>query len=346
MIDKNHIRKTFKNIPKIELHLHLEGAFTLEFLFTLIQKYGGDPSVKTVQDLQKKFIFKDFPHFIETWFWKNQFFKSPDDFEQSTYFTLKNLHHQNVIYAEVFYSPWDFVQFGLQVKAITEATLAGMQRAKNDFGIRCQLIADLCRDYGAEAAINRFKQILPYRDKGVIGIGLGGSEQKFPPGAFENVYNLAKETGFHRVAHAGEAAGPESIWGAIQKLGIERIGHGVRAIEDSSLVDYLVDTQIPLEVCMTSNIKTAVFPSLDLHPIRKFIKKGAFVTINSDDPTMFGATIFDEFLLLHDKLGFSIDAIKQLALNAANACFLNSQEKDLLQKEILNFFESNGSVIL
>jgi adenosine deaminase len=331
------IRNKIKNMPKIELHLHLEGAFTLEFLFDLIQKYGGDPSVETIHDLEKKFVFKDFPHFIETWFWKNQFFKSPDDFEQSTYFTLKNLHHQNVIYAEVFYSPWDFVQYGLQVEAITEATLAGIQRAKNDFEIRCHLIADLCRDYGAETAIDRFKQILPYRDKGLIGIGLGGSEQKFPPESFEKVFQFAGDNGFHRVAHAGEAAGPDSIWGALQKLDIERIGHGVRAIEDSNLVDYLVETQIPLEICITSNLKTAVFPTLDSHPIRYFVQKGVFVTINSDDPTMFGATISDEFLLLHDKLGFSFNALEHFTLNAVNACFLNSQEKDLLRNKICDY---------
>jgi len=327
MIDKNQIRETIKNMPKIELHLHLEGAFTFEFLFDLIQKYGGDPTVRTIHDLEKKFVFRDFPHFIETWFWKNQFFKSPEDFEQSTYFTLKNLHQQNVVYAEVFYSPWDFVQFGLQVEAITEATLAGIDRAKIDFGIRCQLIADLCRDYGAETAIDRFKQIIPYRDKGVIGIGLGGSEQKFPPEPFESVFQFARDKGFHRVTHAGEAAGAESVWGAVEKLDVERIGHGVRSIEDPKLVDYLKQKQIPLEVCVTSNLKTAVFPSIEVHPIKQFFDDGLLVTINSDDPTMFGATITDEFLILYEKAGFTSEPLKQLTFNAIDAAFLSMDEK-------------------
>jgi adenosine deaminase len=339
MIDKNQIRETIKKMPKIELHVHLEGAFTFEFLFDLIQTYGGDPSVKTIHDLEKKFVFKDFPHFIETWFWKNQFFKSADDFEQSTYFTLKNLHQQNVIYTEVFYSPWDFVQFGLQVEAITEATLAGIQRAKNDFGIRCQLIADLCRDYGAETAIDRFKQILPYRDQGVIGIGLGGSEQKFPPDPFEKVYQFAKEKGFHRVAHAGEAAGAESIWGAIKSLEIERIGHGVRAIEDPNLVKYLKEKQTPLEICVTSNLKTAVFPCLEAHPIKQFFDDGLFVTINSDDPAMFGASIIDEYLVLHNGLNFTPESIKQLTINAVEASFLSRAEKEGYRKRINDFWE-------
>lgn len=334
MIDNNQIHETIKNTPKIELHLHLEGAFTVEFLFELIQTYGGDPSVKTIHDLKKKFIFRDFPHFIETWFWKNQFFKSSEDFEHSTYFTLKNLHHQNVIYAEVFYSPWDFVQFGLQVEKITEAILAGIQRAKNDFGIRCQLIADRCRDYGAETAIDRFKQILPYRDKGVIGIGLGGSEQKFPPEPFEKVYKLAKEKGFHRVAHAGEATGAESVWRAIQKLDVERIGHGVRSIEDPRLVEFLKERQLPLEVCATSNLKTAVFPSIEAHPIKQFFEAGLLVTINSDDPTMFVTTITNEVIMLYEEVDFTPRSIKQLTFNALDAAFLSTDEKKNYRKQI------------
>ena len=314
-------------MPKIELHLHLEGAFTFEFLFELIQKYGGDETVESVDDIKSKFVFKDFPHFIETWFWKNQFFKSAVDFERSTYFTLKKLHEQNVIYAEVFYSPWDFVQFGLQVEAITEATLSGIDRAKKDFGIHGNLIADLCRDYGAEQATARFKQIIPYKNKGLIGIGLGGSEQNFPPRPFEEVFKLAKQNGFHRVAHAGEAAGPESIWAALQFLNIERIGHGVRAIEDPKLVEHINEKQIPLEICPTSNVKTGIFPNIAAHPVKHFFEDGLFVTINSDDPAMFGTTITDEFLLLHDKLDFNPTSFKQLTKNALEASFLSQPEK-------------------
>ena len=325
-----------KNMPKVELHLHLEGAFTFEFLYRLIEKYGGDPAISSIADIENKFIFKDFPHFIETWFWKNQFFRSPEDFEASTYFTLENLNRQNVIYAEVFFSPWDFVQFGLQVEAITEAILSGINRAKNDFGINCQLIADLCRDYGEETVIDRFKQIIPYRDQGLIGIGLGGSEQKFPPEPFEAVYKLAARRDFHRVAHAGEAAGPESIWGAIEKLGVERIGHGVRAVEDQKLVEFLKEKQIPLEICVTSNLKTGVFHSIQVHPIKQFFDNGLFVTINSDDPTMFGTTITEEYMLLNEKLNFSSESIRKLCLNAIDASFLSSAEKQNYKNKFFN----------
>jgi len=339
MVMDKDFTEFIKTMPKVELHLHLEGAFTFEFLLSLIDKYGGDWSIQNISDLKKKFIFNDFPHFIETWFWKNQFFREPEDFEQSTYFTLENLHRQNVVYAEVFYSPWDFVQFGLPVEAITEATLSGIRRAEIDFGINCKLIADLCRDYGADKAIDRFSQIIRYRDNGLIGIGLGGSEQKFPPGPFENVYKLAKEKGFHRVAHAGEAAGAESVWEAVQQLNVERIGHGVRAIEDLKLVEYLREKRIALEICVTSNLKTAVFPSNEAHPIKQFFNDGLLITINSDDPTMFGATITDEYVLLYEKLDFTPGSIKELTINAVNASFLPVSEKRTFIDRINEFWQ-------
>jgi len=339
MVQKNNFRKLINAMPKIELHLHLEGAFTLESLFKLIEKYGGDPSINSIQDLEKKFIFKDFPHFIETWIWKNQFFKSPEDFEYTTYYTLKELHQQNVLYTEVFYSPWDFAGNGLHAQEITKAHLSAVNRAKRDFGIQCKLIADISRDVGWENSVERFKQIISYRDQGVIGIGLGGSEQKFPNELYKHVFKLAKKNGFHIVAHAGEAAGAQSIWSALQVLQVERIGHGVRAIEDAHLVDKLKENQIPLEVCVTSNLKTRVFPSLKAHPIKFFFENGLAVNINSDDPTMFGTTITNEFLLLNEGLNFSLDDIKKLINNAVEAAFLAESEKDTLKRKVKKYWE-------
>ncbi len=327
------VRELIRQMPKAELHLHLEGAFTFDVLFNLIQKYGGDPSIRSIGDLEKRFVFTDFPHFIETWFWKNGFFREVKDFEISTYHTLECLHRQNVCYVEAFYSPWDFTPNGLSVEAITEATLNAVHRARDDYGIECKLIADLSRDHGWETAIARFQQVIPYRDHGVIGIGLGGSEQAYPPGPFAQVYRYARDLGFHLVAHAGEAAGPESIWEAVEQLCVERIGHGVRAIEDDALMDRLAKERIPLEVCITSNLKTGVYPALAAHPIRSLLERGLFITINSDDPTMFGTTLTDEYLLLYEKLNFPIETIRQLSLNAIRASFLSEEEKTVFLKK-------------
>jgi len=338
MKPKPIIKEFIKNMPKIELHLHLEGAFTLESLMKLIEKYGGDPSINSVEDLEKKFVFKDFPHFIETWIWKNQFFKSPEDFEFTTYHTLKDLHQQNVIYTEAFYSPWDFGSNGLKAPEITEAHLSAVSRAEKDLGIHSKLIADISRDVGWQNSVERFKQILPYRELGVIGIGLGGSEQQFPNKLYRDVFKLAQQENFHVVAHAGEAAGAESVRSAIDVLRAERIGHGVRAIEDPGLIEELKEKQIPLEVCVTSNLKTGVFPSLEKHPIKYFFDQGLAVNINTDDPTMFGTTIAGEFLLLYEGFNFTVDDIKKLIFNAVKASFLSEDEKKVLESSVKKFW--------
>ena len=330
-------------MPKVELHLHLEGAFTFETLFRLVQKYGTEDSIYSIRDLQTLFEYRDFGHFIKTWFWKNQFFRESEDFEDMAFTTIESLHHQNVIYVEMFFSPFDFVENGISVEEITEATLSGIRKAEYQFGVRCGLIVDLVRDYGGETAIDRLDQVSDYQNEGIIGVGLGGSEREYPPELFEDVFLAAKERGFHLVAHAGEVCGPESIWTAVNVLGAERIGHGVRSIEDPELVRFLMLRKIPLEVCITSNIRTGIFPVFQDHPIATLIENGLFVTINSDDPSMFATTITDEFLLLYDRLSFGLPSIKKLTENAVEASFLDEMEKETLQRRVDQFWQESYS---
>ena len=325
-------------MPKIELHLHLEGAFTLEFLFGLIEKYGGDRSIENPDELKEKFVFRDFEHFLDLWFWKNKFFREAEDFEKCAFSTLKNLSNQNVIYAELFYSPWDFVSNGISVEKITEAILCGIKKAQDEFPITCNLIADIIRDHDHNKAVERVRQIIPYKGKGIVGIGLGGSEHMYPAGLFKDAFEVAAQSGFRLTAHAGEAAGPESIWETISQLNVERIGHGVRAIEDPALVDYLRDQQIPLEICVSSNLKTNIFSSIEMHPIKSFLDNGLRVTINSDDPTMFGANITDEFLHLYNKIHVSFDEIQQLTINAIQSAFISDESKIGLKQKIELFW--------
>jgi adenosine deaminase len=338
LLNKEKEHTIIKEMPKVELHLHLEGAFTFNFLFHLVEKYGGDPSINSPVDLKNKFKFKDFSHFINLWHWKNQFFKKADDFEELTYTTLEKLSEQNVIYCEVFYSPWDFTAHGLAVEDITEATLSGIRRAEHDYRIRCNLIADIVRDYGNESAVDRIRQIRSYRDQGVIGIGLGGSEQKFPAGMFKDAFGEAAGYGLRLTAHAGEAEGPSSVWSALNDLGVERIGHGVRAIEDPDLIELLKESQIPLEICVISNLKTKVFPSIKSHPVKYFMEQGLHITINSDDPAMFETSITGEFLSLYDTIGISLSDIKMLTENAINAAFITESEKRNYSREVETFW--------
>ncbi len=326
------VEQFIEKMPKIELHVHLEGAIPLEILFEFIKKDRTETSIKNICDLKEKFLYKDFEHFIQIWGWKNRFIKSEKDFEVIIYEVLKRMSGEHIIYAEIFYSPGDFVvRQGLCSQSITEYLIAGKERAFNDFNIQCNLIVDLVRDHGPDVGMERLKEVTPYIGKGLIGIGLGGSEQYYPAGLYKDVYSKAKDLGFRLTAHAGEAAGPESIWDALENLSVERIGHGARAYEDSKLVSFLKEKQIPLELCPISNIRTGVFKSIETHPVIKYFREGLMVTVNSDDPVMFNTSVTQEYLLLARHFDLTINDLKQLSLNSINSSFMNDSSKKLMK---------------
>jgi adenosine deaminase len=261
----------------------------------LIEKYGGDPGIQSVDDLKTRFAYRDFAHFIAVWQWKNKFFRRGEDFEVSAYETLQRLHTQNVVYVEAFFSPWDFADNGVSMHEITEALVSGCSSAERDFGIRWKLIADINREHGPEAGLKRIDEVASYRDRGVIGIGLGGSEHLCPAELFVDVFARAARRGLFLTAHAGEASGAASVRAAVEQLRVQRVGHGVRAFEDPRLVEELAARRIPLEMCITSNVCTGVVPSAAAHPIRRYLQQGVVVTANTDDPTMFGCSLIDEY---------------------------------------------------
>ncbi|MBN1537258.1 MAG: adenosine deaminase [Anaerolineales bacterium] len=322
---------SYNLIPKIELHLHLEGAIPHYALWELCQKYGGDAAVPSLEALVKRFEYIDFPHFIQTWVWKNQFLREYEDFTFIAEHVARELASQNILYAEVFYSPPDFFRFGLETQKITEAIRLGLSRVPE---IEIALVPDVVRDFGPQKAMQTLKEIEEVKDMGVIGIGLGGSEHDYPPEAFESVFEEARCLGFHTSAHAGEAAGAESIWGAIRCLKPDRIGHGTRAFEDEALLDYLVEHQIPLEVCPISNVCTGVVSRIEDHPVRDYFRRGILVTINTDDPTMFNDSMAKEYQTLGESLGFSLADIRKLVNNAVQACWLNEPKKLQLSQRI------------
>ena len=293
----------FQRVPKVELHLHLEGAIPLPALWQLIQKYGGDPHVPTIELLRSRFRYRDFAHFLDTWVWKNQFLREYEDFSLVAAEVARDLASQNVLYAEVFYSPGDYRWRGLEPQRITEAIRKGLREVPN---IEVSLITDLIRDHGPERGEFTLQAIHEVRDEfGVVGIGIGGSEDHCPPEPFAPVYEHARTLGFRTTAHAGEACGPESVWGAVRALRVDRIGHATRAIEDPALVDHLAEHQIPLELCVLSNLRTGVIRSVASHPARTYFQRGIPFSINTDDPKLFDTSLAEEYLALHTELGFS-----------------------------------------
>ena len=304
-------------MPKVELHLHLEGALPIEALWRLVESSERPSEIASARQLREKFAYRDFAHFIELWKWKNQFLDTYESFEYIAEAVAADLARQHIVYAEVYFSPTDFAPHGLEPDELAMAIRRGLDRAT---GTSVALIVDLVRHGATERADATFDRVRDVaEDADVIGITIGGLEAEFPPEPFGPVYRRAREAGFRLTAHAGEAAGPASVWGAIEALGVERIGHGIRIIEDERLLAHVIETQIPLEVCPTSNLRTGVVSSWDDHPVEKLIRAGTLVTLNSDDPAMFDCTLAGEYDEVSRRFGFDDATIRQLSLNAVDA---------------------------
>jgi adenosine deaminase len=310
--------------PRVELHLHMEGAIPHAALWELIRKYGGDPSVPDEESLRRRFVYRDFPHFIETWIWKNGFLREYDDLTFIAEQVARDLRDQNILYAEAHYVPAGRARGGLTVAGVTRAVRKGLDRVS---GIRVALIADLSRDLGPQTGARTLRELREVRDLGVIGIGLGGSEQLHPPELFGEVYRDARRLGFHTTAHAGEAAGASSIWGALRSLRVERIGHGTRAEEDPDLLAHLAREQIPLEMCPLSNAATGVVGRIEDHPVRRYFDLGLLVTVSTDDPKMFGNSLDQEYRVLAEVFGFTPQEIGIVAENSVRASWMDEDGK-------------------
>lgn len=231
---------------------------------------------------------------------------------------------QNIRYAEMFFSPSTFTGRGLGIQELTCAIRQGLSRVPE---IRIALIADLVRDYGPENEMDTLQTLAEVQDQGVIGIGIGGSEHQFPPLLFRSLFDEARRLGFHTTAHAGEAAGPDSVWSAIRDLRVERIGHATRAIEDPDLVDYLAEHEIPVELCPMSNVRTGGVDSISHHPVRSYFNRGLLISINTDDPAMFGTALDEEYRLLEQECGFSRSEICEVIYRSVQSSWLSPEQK-------------------
>lgn len=314
----------FDRVPKVEIHVHLEGSIPHDALWTLVQQYGGPQAVPTLAALVERFTYRDFPHFIATWGWKNSFLRTYADFTFVAEAVARDLARQQIRYAEVFYSPPDFTAQGLQTQPLTEAIRAGLDRVP---AIEIALVADLVRDYGPTQGAVTLAEVCEVQHLGVVGITIGGSEHKVPPEVFAPVFATARRKGLRTSAHAGEAAGAASVWGAVRALQVDRIGHGTRALEDPALVAELVARQIPVELCPLSNLRTGVISRIEDHPARHFFDQGMLLSVNTDDPQMFNNSLAEEYRLLETQLNFRRDEIRQLMLQSVTSAWLSDERK-------------------
>lgn len=320
-------RDWLEAIPKVELHVHLEGAIPQDALWELVKEHGGDPEVPTQEALAKKFVYRDFPHFIETWVWKNGFLRTYDDFEFIAERVALDWQAQGICYSEAFYSPGDFARHGLNIQPLTQAIRSGLSKVPD---VQVNLVADLIRDFGPAQAAKTLQEVREVADQGVIGIGIGGSEQEFPPEPFEDVFEMARGYGFKTSAHAGEAAGAASVRAAWEVLKVDRIGHATRAIEDEDLLKLLVREQVPLELCPISNLRTGAVSTLSSHPVRTYFDLGVSLSVNTDDPHMFGNSLADEYEQMMLLFAFSREEIRQILLSTVSQSWLPEEDQKRL----------------
>ncbi|MEA1979005.1 MAG: adenosine deaminase [Chloroflexota bacterium] len=335
------------DLPKIELHIHLEGAILPRTVLHLARRHGVSLPATDEDGLRHWYQFTDFKHFIEIYLVIQNLLRTPEDFELVTYDFGREMQRQNIRYAEATFTPFTHIwqDKGLTPDDMIVGLDAGRRRVADDFGVEIAWVMDIPRNlsfadgkYTGSASDPTVEMALAWQDWGVVALGLGGNEVGAPPEPFAHAFDAARAGGLHSVPHAGETVGPESVWGSIRALGAERIGHGVRSIEDPMLVDYLVRQQMPLEVNPTSNLCLGVYPSYEAHPLRRLWDAGAYVTINSDDPPLFNTTLNREYRVLIDHFGFDAAMLEQITLNALRASFLPTARKDLLEQAFLADF--------
>ncbi len=320
--------------PKVELHLHLEGAIPLPTLWEVIQSHGGDPEVRSLADLERSFVFRDFAHFIDRWWWMTGFLRSEDDFTHLAKAVARGLADQNIVYAEASFSPSDFARHGLTPQQLAHAIRRGLEAVD---ATRVVLNVDLVRDVGIERGARTLDAVIEVKDESDIrGITIGGSEQMHPPQPYRDIYRRAAASGLRLTAHAGEAAGADSVRAALDVLGVERIGHGVRSVEDPELLARLVADQTPLEVCPTSNLRTGVAASWEDHPVGRLLDAGANVTISTDDPTLFHCTLTEELAQVGQRFG--ADAAS-LTFAAIEASWMTDEEKEALRRAVVTYWD-------
>lgn len=321
--------------PKAELHVHLEGSILPATLLRLAARNGVELPVNSVEGLRQWFVYRDFPHFIEIYVTITRCLRTQEDYEEIVYEFGAEMARQHVRYAETTFSPSTHMALGVPQEVYFAGLIRGRERAERDFGVTINWIFDLVRGLPDPERSRRFAgyttgvAIEGQRD-GVVALGLGGYEAGNPPEPFAPWFDRARAAGLHAIPHAGETGGPESVWGALRTLGAERIGHGVRAIEDPALVAYLAEQRIPLEVCPTSNLRLGVYPDLAAHPLRRLFDAGVPVTINSDDPPLFNTTLNDEAALLAGAFGCDVAAADTILLNGVRGAFLPPERKAAL----------------
>jgi adenosine deaminase len=317
-------------MPKAELHIHLEGSVRPATLLALAARNGIALPFADETELRDFYRFRDFDHFLAVYDLICDTIHTPDDLTLMTYELGASAAAQQIRYMEVTFTTCGRLRRGLALDDQLAGVRAGAAQVEREFGVRMQFIPDVVAENTVEEAWTLARWAVKQHGNGVCALGLAGREEGRDAAALAPIFTYARDAGLPRTLHAGEMVGPESIWDALTTLHADRIGHGVRVIEDPKLLELLYAMQVPLEICPTSNVRLGLYPEIAAHPIATLWRAGLFLTVNTDDPPMFNTTLTDEYRALAAVHGFTADDLKDLSLNAVRAAFLPAAEKQAM----------------
>lgn len=331
------MKEFIENLPKIELHLHIEGTLEPEMMFDLAQRNHLRLPYQTIQEIKEAYNFTNLQSFLDIYYQGAKVLQTEQDFYDLMWAYLKKASEQNVRHAEIFFDPQTHTGRGISFETVINGLSHAKRDAHHELGISSGLIMCFLRHLSPESAAKTLDEARSFKEL-IFGVGLDSSEMGRPPALFKDVFKQAKDEGYIPVAHAGEEGPAAYVWEAIDLLDVKRIDHGVRSIDDPNLIDFLIKNQIPLTVCPLSNIKLHVFADIAEHNIKQLLDLGVCVTINSDDPAYFGGYMNENFLATQEGLNLSKEDLYKISRNAIQASFLGEQGKERLKLEIKDYF--------
>ena len=322
-----------KKIPKAELHLHIEGTFEPELMFAIAKRNNISLRFKSVEELKEAYNFNNLQSFLDIYYEGAGVLIHEQDFYDLCMAYLEKCHEDNVVHTEIFFDPQTHTERGIAFSTVFNGLHRALKDAEQKWGITSHMIMCFLRHLSEDEAFKTLEEARPFKEK-ILAVGLDSSEVGHPPSKFARVFEEARKQGYLTVAHAGEEGPPSYIWEALDLLKVKRIDHGVRSIEDETLLKRIIDEKMPLTVCPLSNIKLCVFKKMEDHNLKKLLAKGVKVTINSDDPAYFGGYANQNYIETARALDLSDDEIKTLAQNSFEASFLSESQKEKWMKEI------------
>ncbi|MFB7268750.1 adenosine deaminase [Streptomyces sp. NPDC056244] len=328
------LRPFIAGLPKAELHVHHVGSASPRIVAELAARHPDSKVPADPEALAEYFTFTDFAHFIDVYLSVVDLLRTPEDVRLLTFEVARDMARQNIRYAELTITPYSSTSRNIPEQAFMEAIEDARKAAEAELGVILRWCFDIPGEAGLQAAEETTRLAVDLRPEGLIAFGLGGPEIGVPRPQFKPYFDRAIAAGLHSVPHAGETTGPETVWDALRELGAERIGHGTSAVQDPELLAHLAQHRIPLEVCPTSNIATRAVADLDEHPIKAMVAAGVLVTVNSDDPPMFGTDLNQEYAVAARLLGLDERGLADLAKNGVEASFLDPGSKVRLATEI------------